>query len=137
MAPRARLSSRVLRRPASARSQRAVTQRRSRSRAVPFVTRSAADLNIMDFENHPVLMDFADGGLMTLDASLCPLKRKERGGHHVYQLDIQMCSQDETGRTGIHGTIVSAIPTAWLTRRQFLQAASRLGSSAEELVLIN
>ena len=102
-------------------------------RAGPIFTQVAVDANELDYDACPVLMNLKDGGLLTLDAGLCTLKRKERGGHHVYKLDIERNSASEFEGSGVHGTIVRAIAIAWFSRTQFLQAASRLGSSASSL----
>ena len=140
MAPRLRRASVAIRRPAAARSQRVVRRGsgsssagRSRSRA-RLLLQVAIDTNDFDYDTCPVLMNMNDGGLMTLDASLFPLKRKERGGHHVYHLSIERSSDEEIDNSGIHGTIVRADAIAWMTRTQFLAAATRLGSPAVSIV---
>ena len=136
MAPRLRRASVAIRRPAAARSQRVVRRGsgsssagRSRSRA-RLLLQVAIDTNDFDYDTCPVLMNMNDGGLMTLDASLFPLKRKERGGHHVYHLSIERSSDEEIDNSGIHGTIVRADAIAWMSRTQFLAVANRLGSPA-------
>ena len=137
MAPRLRRASVAIRRPAAARSQRVVRRGsgsssagRSRSRARSLVVQVAIDTNEFDYDACPVLMNMNDGGLMTLDASLFPLKRKERGGHHVYHLSIERSSDEEIDNSGIHGTIVRADAIAWMSRTQFRAVANRLGSPA-------
>ena len=140
MAPRSRSASGVLRRPAAAPSQRGVARRsdsssggRSRLRASPIFTQVAVDTNELDYDVCPVLMNMKDGGLLTLDASLVRLKRKEHGGHHVYKLDLERKSELEFEGSGVHATIVRAVAIGWFSRTQFLQAASRLGSPASPL----
>ena len=136
MAPRLRRASVAIRRPAAARSQRVVRRGsgsssagRSRSRA-RLLLQVAIDTNDFDYDTCPVLMNMKDGGLMTLDASLFPLKRKERGGHHVYHLSIERSSDEEIDNSGIHGTIVRADAIAWMSPTQFRAVANRLGSPA-------
>ena len=155
-AARARVTNRVLRRPAStqSRSAAASSSRRSNSDAVErprlrartsappavavpcgsFTCVVAVDANVQESGGYHVFMDFKNGGLLTLGTHGRNLKCKERGGHFVYQLVFKETSDDERACPGVDGTIHGVNVIGWLSRSQFLQLARDRGSSATRLV---